>query len=97
MTTRHFPAIALALAVFIHLLLFVATTQDGAGNTLLPLLTLLILAEFGFIISLVGAYISGSRQLKDGITATGIIITLLCVAFAASLLYQGLALWPNQF
>ena len=94
MNTRNFPVIALALAVFIHLLLFMATTPDANGQTLLPLLTLLIIAEFGFIVSMVGAYVSGSQQLKDGLTATGILITLLCAALALSLMLQGIELWP---
>ena len=94
MSTRNFPVIALALAVFIHLLLYMSTTPDASGQTILPLLTLLIIAEFGFIVSIIGAYVSGSQQLKDGLTATGILITLLCAVLAISLMRKGFELWP---
>lgn len=94
MNVRHYPVIALCLAVFIQLLLALAKTPDNNGATLLPLLTLLVIAEFGFVVSLTGAYVSANQQLKTGFTMQGIAIILLCIALAFNLLLQGIKLWP---
>lgn len=88
MNTQHIPVLALALAVFIHLLLRFTAATDDPGKPMLSSLTLLVLAEFGFIVSLAGAYISGYRQLKGSLTATGLLTTLLCTVFAISLLFR---------
>lgn len=94
MSRKNFPLLALALAVFVQLLLPLASMPDNHGNTLLPLLTLLVIAEFGFIIASIGAYMAGMQQLKSGFTATGAAVTLLCAVLAISLLLQGIELWP---
>jgi hypothetical protein len=94
MKIANFPALALAMAVFIQLLLPMASTVDNNGETMLPLLTLLVIAEFGFVIALAGAYAGAMQQLKFGFTPVGAAITLVCAALAIGLLLQGIDLWP---
>ncbi len=94
MAIKNFPVLALALAVFVQLLLPLASVPDSQGDTLLPLLTLLVIAEFGFVVALIGAYVAAMQQLRSGFSATGATLTLLCAVLAVSLLLQGIELWP---
>lgn len=94
MKTQNFPVMALALALFIQLLLPLAGTVDSKGETMLPLLTLLLIAEFGFVVALIGVYIAARQQLKHGFSPIGAGIAVLTAILAISLLLQGIELWP---
>jgi len=97
MTKLSYPWLALGLG----LLLVFGLLQSGAlatdGAPALPLLTLLLISEFGFFATAIGAFI-GIRQLRAGRAATALLpVTLGCAALAAAFLYLGIRLWPGGF
>jgi len=95
MTKASFPWIALVLCLPIFLLLSGTVAGGPDGTPLLPLLTRLILSEFGGIVTLIGA-ISGVRaMLEQGLTVRIFAATLACSVLAGWFLWQGVGLWPK--
>jgi heme/copper-type cytochrome/quinol oxidase subunit 3 len=57
-------------------------------------LTLLIVSEFAFFLTAIGAYF-GIRQVQaDGIKPLNVVITLFCILLSVGFLWLGITLWP---
>lgn len=94
MKTIHFPYIALSLTLFL-LLVITKGSQTGAdGLTLMPLLTLLVVSEFSFFVTLIGAYIGIKNIASFGILSLYALSTLLCALLSIRFLLLGITLWP---
>lgn len=98
MKTINFPYIALALGLFLLLVVERGSQTDADGLTALPLLTLLIANECAFILSAIGAYIgikqiagTGYRLLKNPLYS---LTTLLCILLTIQFTLLGIKLWP---
>lgn len=98
MKTINFPYVALALGLFLSLVITKGSETGSDGETLLPLLTLLIINECGFFLVIAGAFI-GLKHLK----ATGFklrdnsfyaITVVLCLLLTIQFLLLGIKLWP---
>jgi len=98
MKTTNFPYLALALGLFLWMIVDRGSQPGNDGETALPLLTLLIVNECAFFLSAVGAFI-GIRYLKSiGFkitlkplyTMTTILNVLLTIQFTL----LGIKLWP---
>jgi hypothetical protein len=84
--------IALLGAVMMFIVIAGSTIADD-GHTLVPLLALLAICEFGCIISLVGIYVGyRHRQLSTG--AVRYIAIGGCAVLAVLFALKGAALWP---
>ena len=87
MQTRQFPFIALGFGIVLGLV-------SVAGATTLPLLTRLVVAEFAFFVTSIGAFMS-FRQIRGyGMEPSTLITGVLCGALAVLFLLRGIALWP---
>ena len=98
MKTVNFPYLALALGLFLLLVITRGSEADTNGVTALPLLTLLIINECGFILTAAGVYI-GLKQLKTG--GLGFkqnplysMTIILCILMAIAFTLLGIKLWP---
>lgn len=98
MKTVNFPYLALALGLFLSLVITKGSETGSNGETLLPLLTLLIINECGFFLMIAGVFI-GLKQLK----AIGFklrensfytITVVLCFLLTIQFLLLGIKLWP---
>lgn len=90
-----FPWLALGIGLFLSLLLIAGGVRTPEHAPMLPLLTQLILAEFGFVLTLVGA-VQGVRALRrDGFGLGMLIATAGCGLLAAGLAVLGMSLWPG--
>ena len=87
--TVPFPWLALGIGLLIALL------QLGAGDRL-PLLTRLIVAEFGFFLTLIGAGLALRDLRAGGLRATLLLAAVGCGLLAAGFLWLGLQLWPTR-
>ncbi|MCF6323518.1 MAG: hypothetical protein L3J89_04200 [Gammaproteobacteria bacterium] len=92
MKKTAFPIIALFIGIFIQIVLKIAISENG--ETAMPLLTLLLMTEFGMIVCIVGVIMGGKSLLnktgfdiKLALTVTG------CAALAILLGIEGLDLW----
>jgi hypothetical protein len=95
MNKSGFARIALTIGLVIALALLAAGATNPASEPALPLLTLLILCEFGFIVTVIGAFLAVRSLLARGITARSGSEALGCIVLAAAFLMLGLALWPQ--
>lgn len=93
MTKFPFPWLALGGGLLITLLLLGAQASPGGGP--LPLLTQLILAEFGFILNVIGAWLGLQRLQRDGMHWPMVSATVGCIVIAVVLGLMGMSLWPE--
>ena len=72
----------------------IGSTTDNDGVTALPLLTLLIVSEFSFFVTAIGAFI-GIKHIKSvGSKPVYVITTILCAVLSVRFIFLGIALWP---
>ena len=98
MKTVNFPYLALALGLFLLLIVTKGSELDADGVTALPLLTLLIVNECAFILTAAGIFI-GLTQLKTiGFNLTKnplyTMTIVLCILLAIQFTLLGITLWP---
>lgn len=87
MHTRQFPFLALGFGIILGVV-------SIAGDARLPLLTRLVVAEFAFFVTAIGAYIA-FRQVRDHAAPRAILLSgVACAALAVFFLLRGIALWP---
>lgn len=91
MNKAAFPIIALFIGLFIQLVLM--TAISATGEPAMPLLTLLLMTEFGVIVSAFGVFIGGKLLLTTGFDYKLALPTLGCVSLVIMLGIEGLNLW----
>lgn len=93
MSKYPFTWLALGGGLLIALMLLGAQAAPDGGP--LPLLTQLILAEFGFILNVVGAWLGLQRLQTSGMHWPMVSATLGCILVAVLLGLMGMSLWPD--
>jgi hypothetical protein len=87
-----------SVALFLGSVLLVAVTLGGKTNpqglSTLPLLTLLLMSEFGFFVTAVAAY-AGARQCLQKITFRSLVSALSNLVLAVLFARLGLGLWAT--
>lgn len=94
MKTFNFPYIASGLGLTLMLLVMIGSNTDNDGATSLPLLTLLIVSEFSFFVTAIGAYIGIKHIRSVGIKPVYTFITVLCAFLSLRFAFLGINLWP---
>jgi len=94
MKKYNYPYIALGLGLFLMLVVIKGSEIRGDGVTAIPLLTLLIISEFGFIATAIGAYIGIKHSLSVGIKVVYTVITIFCIILSVRFMLYGIDLWP---
>ena len=64
-------------------------------RTYLPLLTLLLVAEFAFILTLVGGGLMIKAMAAEGVKFYRLIVCALCFLLSLEFLRLGLHFWPS--
>ena len=95
MTRTNFPFIALALGLFLMAVLIKTGATDAGAESMLPLLTVLIISEFGFIVMAIAVFLGGKTLLKNGFDIVLAVVTLLCGMLGVEFLLIGLSNWPS--
>lgn len=94
MKTFDFPYIASGIGLFLILVVMKGSEPGSDGATALPLLTLLIISEFAFIVTAIGAFIGLKHLWSAGIRPAYMIITALCILLSVRFMLLGIELWP---
>lgn len=94
MNGLSFPGLAMILGVTVAVGLFLSGSYPGAESKL-PLLTQLIVTEFGFFITAIGAGIGVNRLQSKGVERRLLFVVICCAIMAAGFLYSGMNLWPG--
>jgi len=76
--------------------LLAAGALSPGGNYDLPLLTMLIVNEFGFFVTAIGAGVGINMLLKNGAQPSLVMVTIACALMAAGFLYLAIKLWPGM-
>jgi hypothetical protein len=89
-----FSWVALGVGLLIALVLLKTGALAPEAARSLPLLTLLIVTEFGFFLTAIGAGLAIRSLVSQGFNV-GLALALAgCVALAGGFLWLGLQLWP---
>jgi heme/copper-type cytochrome/quinol oxidase subunit 3 len=94
MNKKQFPFVALGIGLFTLLMVMKGSEPREDGTTIIPLLTLLIISEFAFFVTAVGAYLGIKQIQTHGVKPVNAIITLLCILLAVGFIRLGIVLWP---
>ena len=98
MKTVNFPYLALALGLFLMLVVIKGSEMTGDGTTALPLLTLLIVNECAFFLTAVGSFIGvrylQSIKFKFSLKPLYTMTTILCILLTIQFTLLGISLWP---
>lgn len=89
-----FCYIAIALALPLLILLILSAPESSGGETRLPLLTILIISEFGAIVTAVGAFTGFRKMLNSGNNYYLLITSICCTLIAIKFLHLGVTYWP---
>lgn len=90
-----FAWVAPALGLILALVLLRSGALAPAGERSLPLLTLLIVSEFGFFLTAIGAGAAGRSIMARGFSAAMAVALAVSAAMAGGFLWLGLRLWPE--
>lgn len=96
MKKTNFPFIAFGLGLFLMGLLVKTGATDPESELVLPLLTVLIISEFGFIVMAVAVFLGGQTLIKNGFDIVLAIVTLLCGMLGVEFIMIGLEHWPGN-
>jgi hypothetical protein len=91
---HRFPWLAAGLGLVLALLLAQAM-EETRTEPLLPPLMLLFISEFGFFLTLIGAWLGGRAWLAQRHQWSLLLISSACGIMALAFLYLGLALWSG--
>ena len=91
-----FPGLALGIGILVAAGLLQSGVLGPEGEHALPLLTLLIVNEFGFFVTAIGAGVGINTMLNRGVRPSILLLTLGCAVLAAGFLYLGIRLWPGM-
>ena len=92
----NFPWLAMGMGLLVAVGLVAAGVLSPDGKYDLPLLTMLIVNEFGFFVTAIGAGVGINSLLKQGMQPTLLMVTLVCGLMAAGFLFLALRLWPGM-
>jgi hypothetical protein len=94
MRKHNFPFVALGMGLFIMLFVIKGSETGDDGTTAIPLLTLLIVSEFGFFLNVIAVYFGIKQIQTDGIKLLNVAVTLSCSLLSVGFLGLGIVLWP---
>lgn len=96
MTKLGFPWLALGMGLLVAIGLLASGVLSPEAEYDLPLLTMMIVNEFGFFVTAIGAGIGINTLLKHGMQPRLLMVTVGCAVMAAGFLYLAIKLWPGM-
>jgi len=96
MNKTNFPFIAFGLGLFLMGVLIKTGATDPGAELVLPLLTVLIISEFGFLVMAVAVFLGAQTLTKNGFDIVLAIITLLCGMLGVEFMVIGIEHWPGN-
>ena len=95
MTKDNFPYIAGVLGIVLTIIVFKGSVLRDDGRTMLPLLTLLVVCEFGAIVTAIGTYVGIKDLFSTRKFTKATAVSLLCLFMSLHFILGGIELWPN--
>ena len=88
------PYLAVGIGVPLMLIIIRGSETGGDGNTAMPLLTLLVVSEFAFFVTAIGAFIGLKHIRAVGVQPLYALASVICVLLAIRFMWLGIKLWP---
>jgi hypothetical protein len=95
MTRERFPWVALGVGLILAAVLVQSGATEPATENALPLLTLLLISELGFLVTAAGALAGTLAAVREGIVPSRALAALGCAVLAVAFLIVGIGLWPG--
>lgn len=92
-----FPWLALGIGLLVALVLLQGGALGEVEAMRLPLLTMLIVNEFGFFVTVAGVALGGRDLKRQGMRLPLLLATLGCGLLTLLFVVLGVVLWPGQF
>ena len=92
----NFSWLALGLGLMVAVGLLASGALSPEADYDLPLLTMLIVNEFGFFVTAIGAGVGINMLLKDGMQTPLLMVIVGCAVMALGFLYLAIRLWPGM-
>ena len=92
---RSYPWLALGLGLILGLVLMRYAVPGGVGSRQLPLLTGLLMAEFGVLVTVIAAGFCVRDLLQRGVEKMAVVLLTGNLLLAANFMRLGLQLWPG--
>jgi hypothetical protein len=96
MGNLSYPWLALGLGLLVGAGLLYTGVMSPNANYALPLLTMLIVNEFGFFVTAIGAGVGINMIFKDGMQTPLLMVVIGDAILAACFLYLAIRLWPGM-
>jgi hypothetical protein len=91
-----FPWFSAGLGLLLAMLLLQSGILGEASERSLPLLTLLFISEFGFLVTAAGSVVAGKTLKSQGMSWTNLLLTLACGVLAITFFTLGIMLWQSS-
>ena len=95
MNNLPYPWLALGMGLLVAAVLMGSGALGPPESYRLPVLTLLIVNEFGFFVTAIGAGVGINTLLASGRQPGLLLASIACGLLAAAFLYLGIQLWPG--
>lgn len=89
-----FSLIAFVLGITLLVLLIKSAPEVAGGEPKLPLLTMLIVSEFGFVVNAIGVFTAVKTMLSTGINQYLLAGAICCSALSVKFMMIGISYWP---
>ena len=89
-----FSLIAFILGLILLILLIKSAPEVAGGEPKLPLLTMLIVSEFGFVVNAIGAFTAVRSLITTGMNQFIIAGAICCTALSIKFMMIGISYWP---
>ena len=91
---KPFSLIAFILGLILLVLLIKSAPEVSGGEPKLPLLTMLIISEFGFIVNAIGAVTAIRSIFNSGVNQYLLAGAICCSALSVKFMMIGISYWP---
>jgi hypothetical protein len=96
MAKLSFPWLALGMGLLVAAGLLTSGALSPDASYKLPHLTMLIVNEFGFFVTAIGAGVGINTLTKEGMQTPLLAVIIGCAIMAAGFLYLAIRLWPGM-
>ena len=94
MKLRVLPYIAAGMGTVLMLLVIQGRQTGDDGSTFVPLLTLLVVSEFAFFLTVISTVVGIRHMRATSIQPLYAAASLFCALLAIRFLWLGIELWP---
>ena len=91
----HFPYVAAILGGVLLVILLLTDGSHGDTGFTLPLLTLLLISEFGFLVTGAGAFLGAREWVRNGFRHGVSLVAVMCGLLSVWFAIRGYAIWEH--